>query len=76
MYLEAPYSFPIDIWSVGCISYRLATGKFLFNENRPPNISKEAWQVYQMWNLIGGISKDIALNGSKSSEFFDSEGKD
>ncbi|KAF2884400.1 hypothetical protein ILUMI_21779 [Ignelater luminosus] len=72
--IESPCSFPLDMWSIGCLAFELSTGDSLFGLNNSENVGAEEWQLQSIWKVNNGISKHVALSGRKSFLFFDSEG--
>ena len=70
------YNEKADIWTMGCIAYELITGEYLFDIDR--NLSdneKDREHLYQMYELLGKIPKDMALDCEFSEELFDNQGR-
>lgn len=72
--MGADYSFPADMWSVGCLAFELATAEYLFNPKRTSSISSTEDHVYLICETLGGIPKYIAQRGARSQHFFDQQG--
>ena len=67
--LGAPYSLPIDIWSLGCLLAELYTGRPLFpGEN-------ESDQLLSIMQLLGLPPVDLLASASKRSQFFRQSGE-
>lgn len=73
--LGAKYSYPVDIWSVGCLAFELATGEYLFNPKSTRNFNSQEDHVLMIYELLEGIPEYVALRGDKSPLFFDETGK-
>ncbi|KAK9758714.1 Protein kinase domain [Popillia japonica] len=72
--LGADYSFPADMWSVGCLAFELATAEYLFNPKRTSSISSTEDHVYLICETLGSIPRYIAQRGARSQHFFDQQG--
>ena len=70
------YNEKADIWSMGCIAYELITGEYLFDiEKDLSNNEKDRQHLHQMYEILGKIPKDMALDCEFSDELFDSKGR-
>lgn len=65
--LETGFSFPVDMWSLGCIAAELATGRPLF-----PGRTEAEQLMFQM-EALGMPSPDLIEAGSRSELFFTEE---
>jgi len=66
--LGLPYSFPIDMWSLGCIAAELTTGLPLF----PGQCEME--QLANFMEILGPPPPDLLEASRKRKMFFDSKG--
>ena len=67
--LGAPYSLPIDIWSLGCLLAELYTGRPLF-----PGES-ESDQLLSIMQVLNLPPADLLSSASKKSQFFRQSGE-
>lgn len=61
---RAPYSFPIDMWSVGCILVEMHTGSPLFDGK------DEMEMMVKMVGILGQPDDSIFANGKQTSKYF------
>ncbi|KAF2900115.1 hypothetical protein ILUMI_06071 [Ignelater luminosus] len=69
--IDAEYSFPVDLWSVGCLTFEFSTGMHLFYVKNSQNCPLAHYHLGLIWRVCNGIPKRIALRGKQSKEFFD-----
>ncbi|OAY62985.1 SRSF protein kinase 1-like [Ananas comosus] len=72
--LGAGYSFSVDMWSFACVAFELATGDVLFTPNHGQGFSEDEDHLAQMMELLGKMSRKIAISGTRSKDFFDRYG--
>jgi serine/threonine protein kinase len=70
------YNEKADIWTMGCITYELITGEYLFDIDRDlSDTEKDREHLHQMYKKLGKIPKDKALDCEFSEELFDNQGR-
>jgi len=65
--LGLPYSYPIDMWSLGCIVAELLTGWPIFAG------TDEVDLMLRIQEVLGAVPQDLALQSPKKSRFFNDE---
>ncbi|KAI8620860.1 kinase-like domain-containing protein [Chytriomyces sp. MP71] len=73
--LGANYETSADLWSVGCMTFELITGDYLFDPQAGTRYTKDDDHVAQITELLGGFPKSVALSGKYSSEIFNRRGE-
>ncbi|KAI8928090.1 kinase-like domain-containing protein [Entophlyctis helioformis] len=73
--LGAPYDTSADLWSLGCITFELLTGDYLFDPHSGSRYSKDDDHVAQMIELLGPFPKHFALSGKFSADVFNRRGE-
>ena len=73
--VKAPWSYPVDIWTVGIMVWDLFEGQLLFTGQ---DSDGEGWStrahLAEIIGLLGPPPLDLLQKGVRSSEFFDEEG--
>ncbi|KAI9344044.1 kinase-like protein [Obelidium mucronatum] len=73
--LGADYNTSADLWSIGCMTFELITGDYLFDPQAGTRYTKDDDHVAQISELLGGFPKSVALSGKYSSEIFNRRGE-
>eukprot|EP01116_Phalansterium_solitarium_P024443 TRINITY_DN8968_c0_g2_i1.p1 TRINITY_DN8968_c0_g2~~TRINITY_DN8968_c0_g2_i1.p1 ORF type:complete len:593 (-),score=228.45 TRINITY_DN8968_c0_g2_i1:352-2130(-) len=73
--LGCKYTSSVDIWSMGCMAFELATGDLLFEPKSGKSFSKEDDHIAQMIELLGKFPKKLAASGKMSGEIFNRRGE-
>ncbi|XP_056646359.1 SRSF protein kinase 2-like isoform X1 [Diorhabda sublineata] len=68
--LGAGYSFPADIWSVGCMGFEMATGEMLFSPKGDREPSANLDHLCLIWETLGSIPQYITENGTHARQYF------
>ena len=70
------YDEKADVWSVGCIIYELFTGDYLFDINKnQKTIEKDREHLHQMFEILGKIPRNLALDCDFTEDLFDNKGR-
>ena len=70
------YNEKADIWALGCLTYELFTGDYLFDIDRDGSDNeKDREHLHQMYEILGKIPKDTALDCEFTDELFDNQGR-
>lgn len=74
--LKAEWSYPIDIWNVGCIIWNLFEGKHLFH-GYDLGHKQYATRTHlsEVIGLLGPPPPDLIKRGTRSPEFFTEDGQ-
>ncbi|KAI8114007.1 hypothetical protein M9434_002134 [Picochlorum sp. BPE23] len=67
--LGAPYSYAIDIWSIGCVLVELVTGDILFHK------SSGAQMLASMESILGKFPQSLLGVASNSKRYFLGDGR-
>ncbi|KAJ3026054.1 UNVERIFIED_CONTAM: serine/threonine protein kinase, CMGC group [Siphonaria sp. JEL0065] len=73
--LGADYNTSADLWSVGCMTFELITGDYLFDPQPGTRYTKDDDHIAQISELLGGFPKSVALSGKYSAEIFNRRGE-
>lgn len=68
--IGANYSYPADLWSVGCLTFELATGEYLFNPKDFHDLGSHDDHLALIWELLDGIPPYITRSGFRSDLYF------
>jgi serine/threonine protein kinase len=68
------YNETVDIWSLACIVFELATGNYLFNPINGENFSKDDDHLAKFIQILGKMPKNFCLSGTYSFKYFDKNG--
>mgnify|MGYP002624700539 CR=1 FL=1 len=68
------YNETVDIWSLACIVFELATGDYLFNPINGENFSKDDDHLAKFIQILGKMPKNFCLSGTYSYKYFDKYG--
>ncbi|KAG1474103.1 hypothetical protein G6F56_000549 [Rhizopus delemar] len=72
--MGAKWDAGADIWSLACMIFELLTGNYLFDPQRASRYSRDDDHLAQMIELMGPMTREFALSGKHSSEFFNHKG--
>ena len=69
------YNEKADIWAMGCLSYELFTGDYLFDIDRDGDDNeKDRDHLHQMYEILGNIPKEYSMDCEFSNDLFDEHG--
>lgn len=70
------YDEKADVWSVGCIIYEIFTGDYLFEvDKNQKTIEKDREHLHQMFEILGKIPRNMALDCDFTEDLFDNKGR-
>ena len=69
------YNETIDIWSLACIVFELATGDYLFNPHNSLKYTKNDEHLAKIIQILGKMPKLFVSRGSYSKKYFNKFGK-
>lgn len=71
--LGLKFSYPCDIWSLGCCIFELVTGQALFqiSNNTMPN--KDIYHLYIMTKLFGSLPHELIKKSRRKKFLFDNK---
>lgn len=73
--LNIEWSYPVDLWNVGCMIWDLFEGRHLFNGRDPDgNGYSTRAHLAEVMALLGPPPLDLIKRGVRSREFFTKEG--
>ncbi|KAL8896203.1 MAG: hypothetical protein Q9207_007820 [Kuettlingeria erythrocarpa] len=74
--LDAPWSYSIDIWNVGCLIWDLFEGKHMFY-GKDPREGRYMTRAHlaDMIALVGPPPPELLKAGKRTAEFFDKDGE-
>jgi len=72
--MRYPYNEKADVWSIGCITYELLTGKVLFSPQKTKNFSRDRHHIYDIQMKLGPIPSDVLDKCRKIDIFFSKNG--
>ncbi|PLN85805.1 protein kinase-like protein [Aspergillus taichungensis] len=73
--LQAPWSYKVDIWNVGCVIWNLFEGESLFSGQDPEfQTYRSRAHLAEMIRLLGPPSPDFLARGNLTPKFFSQEG--
>ncbi|KAL0483103.1 hypothetical protein AKO1_014996 [Acrasis kona] len=75
--LGAKYSTPIDIWSLACVAFELATGDFLFDPRESRGVPRDEDHLALIIELVGEDNFPVKsrCTGNAWHHFFDKNGR-
>lgn len=73
--LGLPYTYKIDVWSLGCTFYELLTGECLFDPEGSKSYSTDCNHIYWMVELLGQLPRHMIKSANTEERFFYSDGK-
>ncbi|GBE83460.1 hypothetical protein SCP_0505090 [Sparassis crispa] len=74
--LQSSFGPKLDIWSIGCITFELLTGRWLFNPEEGEDWTVEDDHLAKMMELTGeSFTPEVLQHARRRQDFFDDSGK-
>eukprot|EP01119_Soliformovum_irregulare_P011093 TRINITY_DN2756_c0_g1_i1.p1 TRINITY_DN2756_c0_g1~~TRINITY_DN2756_c0_g1_i1.p1 ORF type:complete len:583 (-),score=144.95 TRINITY_DN2756_c0_g1_i1:94-1782(-) len=73
--LGCKYSASVDMWSMACLVFELATGDLLFEPKSGSSFDKNDDHLGQMVELLGKMPKMFTFDGKHSKDYFNKKGE-
>jgi len=74
--LGYPWDTPVDIWSVGCLTFELVTGCWLFEPNTEAEWAREEDHLARMTETTGeSFSLEMLEKSKHRPQYFNEQGK-
>jgi len=73
--IGAKWQTTVDIWSMACMVFELATGDLLFEPKQGKNHDKNDDHLALMMELLGKMPKTFLNGGKHTKDFFDRHGE-
>lgn len=67
--LDHPFNENCDVWSIGCMTYELLTGKILFDPGKDKRFNRDRCHLYDIQSSLGLIPTKV-LDKSKKRNMF------
>ena len=72
--LDHPFNENCDVWSIGCMTYELLTGKILFDPYKSKKFNRDRHHLYDIQCTLGLIPQKVLDNSKKRRHFFRNNG--
>lgn len=73
--LGASWGASADMWSMGCMTFELLTGDYLFDPHSGDRYNKDDDHIAQIIELLGRMSSQVLLTGKWTSDYFNRRGE-
>lgn len=74
--MGARYSTPVDIWSMACMTFEVATGDHLFDpRSKAKHYSRDEDHLALFMELLGKMPKRLSSRGKYAREYFNRAGE-
>ena len=74
--MGAKYSTPVDVWSMACMTFEVATGDHLFDpRSKPKQYTRDEDHLALFMELLGKMPKRLTSRGRYAREYFNRAGE-